>query len=67
MVSCLEAHREVRAGVVENVPEFLDWLLYPAWVDALNRLGWAVSPQVALGYALFGAVCLAADLQTRET
>jgi len=32
-----------------------------------GQLGWAVSPQVALGYALFGAVCLAADLQTRET
>jgi AGZA family xanthine/uracil permease-like MFS transporter len=30
------------------------------------QLGWAVSPQVALGYALFGAVCLAASLQTRQ-
>ena len=32
-----------------------------------TQLGWAVSPQVALGYALFGAVCLAAGLQGRST
>jgi AGZA family xanthine/uracil permease-like MFS transporter len=31
------------------------------------QLGWAVSPQVALGYALFGAVCLAAGMQGRTT
>ena len=30
------------------------------------QLGWAVSPQVAFGYALFGAVCLAASLQTQK-
>lgn len=46
VVDCLEAHPEARAGLVENVPEFLDWLLYPSWVDALNRLGWAVSPHI---------------------
>ena len=28
-----------------------------------TQLGWAMSPQVALGYALFGAVCLAASMQ----
>ncbi|MFL6574410.1 MAG: hypothetical protein ACJ8G4_21845 [Burkholderiales bacterium] len=32
-----------------------------------GQLGWAVSPQVALGYALFGAVCLAASLQAKTT
>src|SRR3954468_5558546 len=32
-----------------------------------GQLGWAVSPQVALGYALFGAVCLAASLQEKTT
>ena len=32
-----------------------------------GQLGWAVSPQVALGYALFGAVCLAASRQTVRT
>src|SRR6476661_6200195 len=31
-----------------------------------GRLGWAVSPQVALGYALFGAVCLAAGMQAQK-
>ena len=31
-----------------------------------TQLGWAVSPQVALGYALFGAVCLAAGMQARK-
>ena len=31
-----------------------------------TQLGWAVSPQVALGYALFGAVCLAAAFQAAE-
>ena len=30
------------------------------------QLGWAVSPQVALGYALFGAVCLAAAMQAQK-
>jgi AGZA family xanthine/uracil permease-like MFS transporter len=31
-----------------------------------TQLGWAMSPQVALGYALFGAVCLAASMQTEK-
>ena len=30
------------------------------------QLGWAVSPLVALGYALFGAVCLAAGMQAQK-
>ena len=30
-----------------------------------TQLGWAMSPQVALGYALFGAVCLLASLQDK--
>lgn len=47
VVDCLEAHPEVQAGIVENVPEFMDWALFPSWVDALQRLGWAVSPHVA--------------------
>lgn len=45
VVSCLEAKRPA-AGVIENVPEFLLWSLYPSWKDALNRLGYAVSPHV---------------------
>jgi AGZA family xanthine/uracil permease-like MFS transporter len=31
-----------------------------------SQLGWAVSPQVALGYVLFGAVCLAAGMQAQK-
>lgn len=42
-VSCAEVHRSP-AVVIENVPEFLDWILYPAWLDAMTRLGYVVSP-----------------------
>lgn len=45
VVSCAEYHRE-DVVVVENVPEFADWALYPCWADAMNRLGYAVSPHV---------------------
>src|SRR6476469_1255499 len=31
-----------------------------------SQLGWAVSPQVALGYALFGAVLLASAMQSQN-
>lgn len=30
--------------VVENVREFLSWICYPAWVYALNNLGYTLSP-----------------------
>lgn len=46
VVDCMEYHRPVY-GVVENVEEFVTkWDLYPSWVDALNRLGYAVSPHL---------------------
>lgn len=45
VVACAEYHRS-RAIVVENVPEFLEWALYPSWCDALHRLGYAVSPHL---------------------
>ena len=32
--------------LVENVPDFEKWVLYPAWRDALRRLGYAVSPHL---------------------
>lgn len=44
-VSCAEYHRS-EVVVIENVPEFQNWVLYPSWVDAMNRLGYAVSPHV---------------------
>jgi DNA (cytosine-5)-methyltransferase 1 len=45
VVSCAEFHRP-RLAVVENVPEFLDWQLYPAWALAMRTLGYAVSPHI---------------------
>ncbi|MGY2488155.1 DNA cytosine methyltransferase [Cupriavidus sp. CP313] len=45
VVSCAEYHRE-ELVVAENVLEFLDWTLYPAWEDAMRRLGYSVSPHV---------------------
>lgn len=43
VVSALEYHRP-SVGVVENVPAFLRWKLYPAWVMAMNSLGYQVAP-----------------------
>lgn len=31
---------------MENVPEFVDWVLYPSWVDAMQRLGYQVAPHI---------------------
>lgn len=45
VVACAEYHRE-RIVLVENVAEFMEWALYPAWVDAMRRLGYSVSPHV---------------------
>jgi len=33
-------------AVIENVPEFMDWVLYPAWADAMRRLGYALAPHI---------------------
>lgn len=45
VVNCAEAKRP-SAILVENVPEFLTWLLYPAWEAALQALGYSVSPHL---------------------
>jgi DNA (cytosine-5)-methyltransferase 1 len=45
VVSCAEFHRPA-VLVVENVPEFTAWLLYPAWALALAALGYTLSPHV---------------------
>jgi DNA (cytosine-5)-methyltransferase 1 len=45
VIDALEAKRP-RWFVVENVPEFLDWSLYPSWLDAVHRLGYKVSPEI---------------------
>lgn len=45
VVSAAEYHRP-KAFVVENVPEFLDWALYPAWQGAMTALGYTLSPHI---------------------
>jgi DNA (cytosine-5)-methyltransferase 1 len=45
VVACAEFHRPAKL-IVENVPEFRDWILYPAWADALQRLGYTLFPCV---------------------
>jgi DNA (cytosine-5)-methyltransferase 1 len=45
VVSALEVNRP-EAGLVENVPAMLDWVLYPAWVMALQKLGYSVAPHI---------------------
>lgn len=45
VVSAAECHRPA-AIVVENVPEFTRWALYPAWCAALHALGYALAPQI---------------------
>lgn len=45
VVSAAEYHRPA-VVVVENVPEFRRWLLYPAWEAAMQAMGYALSPHV---------------------
>lgn len=45
VVSAAECH-EPEAFVVENVPEFAKWALYPAWCASMHALGYALAPMV---------------------
>lgn len=45
VVSALECHKTPIA-IVENVPEFLDWVLYPAWAQAMRALGYSLGEHV---------------------
>lgn len=45
VVSAAEFHRPP-VVVVENVPEFRSWLLFPAWQAAMAALGYTLSPHV---------------------
>lgn len=45
VVSAVEYHRPPLA-VVENVPEFLQWTLYPAWAAAMEALGYTLAPHI---------------------
>ncbi|MFJ5341778.1 DNA cytosine methyltransferase [Pectobacterium sp. CHL-2024] len=45
VVSAAEYHRPA-VVIVENVKEFIDWALYPAWESAMAALGYSVSPHI---------------------
>ncbi len=45
VVSCAEFHRPY-AVIVENVPDFLSWALYPAWAAAMGALSYSLSINV---------------------
>jgi DNA (cytosine-5)-methyltransferase 1 len=45
VVSAIEYHRPPFA-VIENVPEFTRWALYPAWCAAVDALGYALTPMI---------------------
>lgn len=45
VVSCAEYHRPSFGGV-ENVPEMLNWKLYPAWRSAMEALGYKLAEHV---------------------
>lgn len=45
VVSAAEYHRP-ELVLVENVPEFAKWALFPAWCSAMGALGYALSPMV---------------------
>lgn len=45
VVSAVECHRPP-VFVVENVPEFGQWVLYRAWCEAMHALGYALAPLI---------------------
>lgn len=45
VVSALECHLPA-VGLIENVVEFVQWQLYPAWLAAVQALGYQVAPHV---------------------
>ncbi|MFA7331073.1 MAG: DNA cytosine methyltransferase [Candidatus Delongbacteria bacterium] len=45
VVSAAECHRPA-VVLVENVPEFQAWALFPAWCQALQALGYALAPHL---------------------
>ena len=45
VVTCAEVHRPPVA-LIENVPDFRKWALWPAWCQAMQALGYALAPMV---------------------
>ena len=44
-VTCAEVRRPA-AFLIENVPDFTRWALYPAWCAAMHALGYALAPML---------------------
>jgi DNA (cytosine-5)-methyltransferase 1 len=45
VISAAEFHK-TEIIIVENVPEFLQWALYPAWEAAMHALGYSLAPHI---------------------
>jgi len=45
VVSAVECHRPAFA-VIENVVEYAQWTLFPAWCSAMHALGYALAPHI---------------------
>jgi DNA (cytosine-5)-methyltransferase 1 len=45
VISALEFHRPY-AALVENVPAYMKWTLFPAWLHAAHALGYQVAPHL---------------------
>jgi DNA (cytosine-5)-methyltransferase 1 len=45
VVACCEYHRP-KAVIIENVPEYLSWPLYPAWKLAMETLGYEITTTI---------------------
>ncbi len=45
VASCAETHRP-KAFVLENVPRMTAWVLFPAWVQAMEALGYTLRAEV---------------------
>lgn len=45
VVSAAECHRPA-VVLIENVPEYSRWVLYPAWCAAMTALGYALQPMI---------------------
>lgn len=45
VVDCLEVCRP-KFAVIENVPEFTDWVLLPQWIECMRMLGYVVTTQI---------------------
>jgi len=45
VVAALETHK-TELALIENVPEFMNWTLYPAWEAALQALGYSIAAHI---------------------